>query len=67
MASPSMATAPPAGFSAEGTILRSDYGIEFNMPVGLDGMLIGDKVNIELEIRSSPPPTSHDPRTGDAP
>ena len=43
-----------AGFSAEGQILRSDYGIDFNMPVGLDGMLIGDKINIELEIQAVP-------------
>ena len=43
-----------AGFSAAGRILRSDYGIEFNMPVGLDGMLISDKVDIELEIQAVP-------------
>ena len=43
-----------AGFSASGRILRSDYGVEFNMPVGLDGMLISDKVDIELEIQAVP-------------
>ena len=43
-----------AGFSAEGSIKRSDFGIEFNMPVGLDGMLISDKVDIELEIQAVP-------------
>ena len=43
-----------AGFSAEGEILRSDFGIAFNMPIGLDGMLISDKVNIELEIQATP-------------
>lgn len=43
-----------AGFSAAGKILRSDYGIDFNMPVGLDGMLIGDKIEIELEIQAVP-------------
>ncbi len=43
-----------AGFSATGEILRSDFGISFNMPVGLDGMLIGDKINIELEIQAVP-------------
>lgn len=43
-----------AGFSATGRILRSDYGIDFNMPVGLDGMLIGDKIDIELEIQAVP-------------
>lgn len=43
-----------AGFSAEGEILRSDFGIAFNMPIGLDGMLISDKVGIELEIQAVP-------------
>lgn len=43
-----------AGFSAEGRIFRSDFGIDFNMPVGLDGMLIGDKIDIELEIQAVP-------------
>ena len=43
-----------AGFSAEGEISRSDFGIDFNMPIGLDGMLIGDKIAIELEIQAVP-------------
>lgn len=41
-----------AGFSASGQILRSDFGIEFNAPLGIDGMLISDKVTIELEIQA---------------
>ena len=40
-----------AGFSARGEISRSDFGIEFNAPLGVDGMLISDKVTIELEIQ----------------
>lgn len=43
-----------AGFSAAGSISRSDFGIDFNMPIGLDGMLISDKVQIELEIQAVP-------------
>lgn len=43
-----------AGFSATGSIKRSDYGIDFNAPLGLDGMLISDKVDIELEIQAVP-------------
>lgn len=43
-----------AGFSATGRILRSDYGIDFNAPLGMDGMLIGDKIDIELEIQLVP-------------
>lgn len=44
-----------AGFGATGAISRSDFGIAFNMPVGLDGMLISDKVTIELEIQITAP------------
>jgi polyisoprenoid-binding protein YceI len=42
------------GFSASGEIRRSEFGIDFNMPVGLDGMLISDKVSIELEVQIVP-------------
>lgn len=41
-----------AGFSASGQIKRSDFGIEFNAPLGVDGMLIADKVMIELDIQA---------------
>ena len=43
-----------AGFSAAGQLSRSDYGIDFNAPLGMDGMLIGDKITIELEIQAVP-------------
>ncbi len=43
-----------AGFSATGTIRRSDFGIDFNAPLGMDGMLISDKVALELEIQLVP-------------
>ncbi len=43
-----------AGFSASTSIKRSDFGIDFNAPLGADGMLIGDKVEIELEIQIVP-------------
>ena len=43
-----------AGFSASATINRSEFGIDFNMPAGLDGMLIADKVSVELEIQIVP-------------
>ena len=42
-----------AGFSAHGEISRRDFGIEFNAPLGVDGMLISDKVAIELEIQAT--------------
>ena len=43
-----------AGFSAQGEISRGDFGIDFNAPLGLDGMLVSDKVAIELEIQTVP-------------
>ena len=43
-----------AGFSATARILRSDFGIDFNAPLGVDGMLIGDKIDISLEIQAVP-------------
>ncbi len=43
-----------AGFSATTTIKRSDFGITFNAPLGLDGALVSDAVAIELEIQAVP-------------
>ena len=43
-----------SGFSASGQISRSDFGIAFDAPLGLDGALIGDKVTIDLEIQAVP-------------
>lgn len=40
-----------AGFSATGSLSRGDFGIEFNMPLGGDKMLISDKVAIELDVQ----------------
>ena len=43
-----------AGFSARGQIRRSDFGIDFNAPFGLDGLLVGDQINVELEVQLVP-------------
>jgi polyisoprenoid-binding protein YceI len=43
-----------AGFSASGTIRRSDWGIDFNAPLGVDGVLVSDKVALEFEIQLVP-------------
>jgi polyisoprenoid-binding protein YceI len=40
-----------AGFSATGSLSRSAFGIEFNMPLGGDKMMISDKVALELDIQ----------------
>lgn len=41
-----------AGFSATTTINRKDWGIEFNVPLKGDRALLGDKVDIQLEIQA---------------
>ncbi|MEW2353803.1 YceI family protein [Spirillospora sp. NPDC029432] len=41
-----------AGFSATTTINRKDWGIEFNVPLKGDKAMLGDKVDIQLEIQA---------------
>ncbi|HEY8478865.1 MAG TPA: YceI family protein [Spirillospora sp.] len=41
-----------AGFSAETTINRKDWGIEFNIPLKGEKALLSDKVDIQLEIQA---------------
>ncbi|MBS1265988.1 MAG: Protein YceI [Acidimicrobiaceae bacterium] len=45
-----------AGFSARGRVRRSDFGIDFNAPFGLDRIFLSDEVEIELEIQLVPGP-----------
>lgn len=40
-----------AGFEATGTINRTDYGIDFNVPLGAGGFVISDRIGIELDIQ----------------
>jgi polyisoprenoid-binding protein YceI len=40
-----------AGFSAATTVNRDDYGIDFNMPLGMDSVALGRKVAVELELQ----------------
>lgn len=40
-----------AGFTASTTIDRTEFGVEFNAPLETGGVLIGDKVKIELDIQ----------------
>ena len=40
------------GFSATGEISRSDFGIEFNMPLEGGGFVVGDKVTLNVEIEA---------------
>lgn len=41
-----------AGFSATTQINRRDWGIEFNVPLSGDKALLGDKVDIQLEVQA---------------
>ena len=42
-----------AGFSASTTVNRKDFGIEWNAPLEAGGVLVGEDVNIELEIQAA--------------
>ncbi len=39
-----------AGFSATGQIKRSDFGVDFNAALETGGLVVGDKVDLSLEI-----------------
>lgn len=41
-----------AGFSATAEINRKDFGIEYNAALETGGVLIGDKVKLELDIQA---------------
>jgi polyisoprenoid-binding protein YceI len=41
-----------AGFSAATEISRADFGITFNMPIDGGGVVVGDKIKINLEIEA---------------
>ncbi|MBL4953962.1 polyisoprenoid-binding protein [Neobacillus sp. YIM B02564] len=41
------------GFSAEGSINRSDYGLVWNAALETGGVLVGDKVKINLQIQAA--------------
>ena len=41
-----------AGFSATAEINRKDFGIEFNMPLEGGGVVLGEKIQIALEIEA---------------
>lgn len=39
-----------AGFSATGTLNRKDWGLNWNQALETGGVLVGDKINIEIEL-----------------
>lgn len=42
-----------AGFSAEGAIKRSDYGLTWNAALETGGVLVGDEIKIAMEIQAA--------------
>jgi polyisoprenoid-binding protein YceI len=42
-----------AGFSAQGSIKRSDYGLTYNAALETGGVLIGDEVKVSIEIEAT--------------
>ncbi|MEO5900579.1 MAG: YceI family protein [Ilumatobacteraceae bacterium] len=45
-----------AGFTATGSLRRSDYGVKFDVPLAAGGFAIGDNVGLELNIQLYPAP-----------
>ncbi len=41
-----------AGFTATGEIKRSEFGVDFNAALETGGVVVGDKVNLHLEIEA---------------
>src|SRR4051812_5283339 len=42
----------PAGFSAKTEINRNEFGVDIKMPMDGGGVVVGDKVTVELEIEA---------------
>jgi polyisoprenoid-binding protein YceI len=40
-----------AGFAATGSLSRTDYGIDFNVPLIAGGFAIADRIDIELDVQ----------------
>jgi polyisoprenoid-binding protein YceI len=43
-----------AGFSATAVVNRNDFGVDFNMPLGVDKLAMGEKVTVELDFQFVP-------------
>ena len=40
-----------AGFMATTVVSRDDYGIDFNMPLGVDKVALGQKITVEIDVQ----------------
>ena len=43
------------GFTATGEVRRGDFGIDFNMPLGVDKLALGDKVELDIQFVAPTP------------
>jgi len=44
-----------AGFIATTQVLRDDFGIDFNMPLGVEKFALGKKIDVEIDIQFTAP------------
>ena len=44
-----------AGFIATAQILRDDFGIDFNMPLGVEKFALGKKIDVEIDVQFTAP------------
>ncbi|MEP7202267.1 MAG: YceI family protein [Ilumatobacteraceae bacterium] len=44
-----------SGFVATTQIVRDDFGIDFNMPLGIDKFALGKKIDVEIDAQFSAP------------
>jgi polyisoprenoid-binding protein YceI len=44
-----------SGFIANTQILRDDFGIDFNMPLGVDKFALGKKIDVEIDVQFTAP------------
>jgi polyisoprenoid-binding protein YceI len=40
-----------SGFIATAKILRDDFGVDFNMPLGIDKFALGKKIDVEIDVQ----------------
>jgi polyisoprenoid-binding protein YceI len=44
-----------SGFIATAQVLRDDFGIDFNMPLGIDKFALGKKIDVEIDVQFAAP------------
>jgi polyisoprenoid-binding protein YceI len=44
-----------SGFIATAKVLRDDFGIDFNMPLGIDKFALGKKIDVEIDVQFTAP------------